>query len=184
MTAFEYFSVMVAVVLGLGVTQILAAIGIYVQDPRLVRPYWIHSLWVVMLLAAHFAAWSNIWHLRDSLTFSYGAYVYVLLGPMILYLAVRVLLPQLDRSEPVSVERHYYSVRRSFFLLLLLFVLWPQVLESVIVDRPSAPGGLLIHLAFVLPVALCLFTANRKVHGAAAVYTSFFFVLESATGVA
>ena len=82
MDAFNYLWVMVSIVLGLGLTQLFAGIGNLVQIRRRVKLYWLHSLWVLLLVGLHLHMWWSFWALRGIADWSYGAFVYILFGPM------------------------------------------------------------------------------------------------------
>lgn len=64
MDAFNYLSVMVSIVLGLGLTQLFAGIGNLVQIRRRVKLYWLHTFWVLLLIGLHLHMWWSLWALR------------------------------------------------------------------------------------------------------------------------
>lgn len=163
MTEFEYFSAMIAVILALGVTHILGYIGLVARNPRLVTMYWVHTAWVVLVLLSHFAAWWNIWGLRDSLQFNLHAFLYMLVGPTALYLAARVIVPPLQVSGRLDLESHYYSTHRMFFAILGVFLVWPVLLHLALSGAVSLTrfGE---HLALLIPIAACAISANRRLH--------------------
>ena len=109
MTEFEYFSAMIAVILALGVTHLLGQISTVVERPGRVAIYWIHGIWVLVTLLAHFAAWWNIWGLKSSLDFSFPTFLYMLIGPTTLFLAARAetALPstKTERAPSSAVEQ-------------------------------------------------------------------------------
>lgn len=176
MTAFEYFSVMVSVILGLGVTQLLTGIGQLLQRRGDVELYWVYSLWVLLLLALHFAVWWNIWALRDTPQFNYLSFLYLLLGPALLFLAARVMMPLISARDRIDLEHHYYTVRRSFFTLLILFAIWPALIDPLLMNRPVSLGQHLIELLVMSPIFLGLIASNRRLHAVIAIYVAVAFV--------
>src|SRR5882672_4735324 len=48
---------MIAILLGVGLFQIFAGIGHLLQVRHRVKPYWLHSLWVLILIMAHAHLW-------------------------------------------------------------------------------------------------------------------------------
>lgn len=173
MTEFEYFSAMIGVILALGVTHILAQAGLAVQGKGLVRLYWVHGFWVGLVLLSHFAAWWNIWRLRDSLEFSYPGFLYTLIGPTALYLAARVLVPRLD-APVVDLESHYYSAHKAFFALIALFLVWPVLMDLIFGNTPSLPG-VLQHLVLLVPVVACAMSSSRRLHALVAIFVVVVF---------
>ena len=163
MTEFEYFSAMIAVILALGVTHILRYVSHVALNPGLVIRYWVHSAWVLLVLLAHFAAWWNIWELGDDLRFSLYVFLYMLIGPIALFLAARLIVPPLHGPAQLDTETHYYSVHRLFFALLGAFIIWPSLLGIHLQDSVSM-AGIIRHLALLAPIVVCAFSANRRLH--------------------
>jgi len=171
MTPFEYFSAMVAVILALGVTHILTAIGQVAQKRELAKLYWIHSLWVLLILASHFTAWWNIWGLRQDLDFSYFAYLYMLIGPVALFLAASVLVPRFAYAEKVDLRQHYYAVRKTFFLMMLVFVAWPMLMGIFSATVTFSVLAVVPHGVFLVPIAVCAMSSNAALHGIVVIFT-------------
>lgn len=181
MTEFEYFSAMIAVILALGVTHILGQVGRLAQDFTIAKLYWVHAVWVILVLLSHFAAWWNIWLLRDSLSFSHAGFLYILLGPTALFLAARVLVPRLADSKAVDLEKHYYSVNGTFFPLMVVFFLWPSLM-GVVMDDTTSVLGVLRHLLLVVPILACAISENRRLHAIVSVFGAALFAMVIATG--
>lgn len=182
MTEFEYFSAMIAVILALGVTHLLGQISLIAQNPERVGIYWIHSVWVVVVLLAHFSAWWNIWELKESIDFSFLTFLYMLIGPTALFLAARAIVPVIHRSVSVNLEQHYYSVHRVFFVLMAAFVIWPSVLGLFVLGTTTLLGAL-EHSAFLIPVLACAVSRSRRLHAVFAVLVGGAFFAVSISGV-
>ena len=114
MDAFSYLSVMASVVVGLGLTQLLAGIGNFVQIRRRVQFYWLHTMWVMLLIILHLHMWWSFWVLRQVTDWTYGTFAYVLIGPATLVIASHVIIPEMIDGR-IDVERHYYDTRTVFF---------------------------------------------------------------------
>ena len=69
MSLFEYVTVAVSIVLGLGVAHLLGN-----ARPVLDRGhrYWLHALWVATLLLLHALEWWALWSFREA-RWSFGA---------------------------------------------------------------------------------------------------------------
>lgn len=61
MSAFEYDSVMVTVVLALAVARLLTFLATVIANPGRVQAYWLHLLWVVLLFVVNLQAWVILW---------------------------------------------------------------------------------------------------------------------------
>ena len=62
MTHFEFITVAVSIILGLGVIQILSNLDRVLAQPR---RYWLHSAWVFMLFWLLIQNWWAFWDLKD-----------------------------------------------------------------------------------------------------------------------
>jgi hypothetical protein len=125
MDVFEYIAVMVTVVLALAVSHILTSLATMVANPERVRPYWVHLLWAVLLLGLNLQAWLVLWSLRVQSEWSVGQIVMMLLSASLIFVAARVLEPELPRGECVDLRSHYSRIRLPFFLTLSIFWLFP-----------------------------------------------------------
>ncbi len=56
-SAFEYVTVLISIILGLGITQILTGIADLFQKSDRVKFYWPHILWVLFVLILHIQEW-------------------------------------------------------------------------------------------------------------------------------
>ena len=169
---------MIAVILALGVTHILGYGGLVAQNHKLVKMYWVHSVWVVLALLAHFAAWWNIWELREDLQFSLYVFLYMLIGPTALFLATRLIVPRLHESGEIDLESHYFSVHRTFFVLLGVFLIWPSLLGIAVTESVSVMG-IVDHFALLVPVLACALSANRRLHAIVAVLMGIAFIADA-----
>ena len=107
MTLFEYLSVAVSIVLSLSAAQILVNLRA-VFDPA--SRYWVHTLWVVIVLFVHLLFWWGFWAYRVVESWNLATFALVLLNPGILFVASTTLVlnaSKLDRSW----EQHFFDIR-------------------------------------------------------------------------
>ena len=124
MSEFEYASVVVSIVLALGIADILRFFGDTVRDHDARKSYWVHTLWLLLLIKIHMDFWWQMWGFRDLLAIGPGL-IYLLIGPALLFVATRTLLPGSNSSE--DLEEMFFARKNSFFVLLLLVTLWSLV---------------------------------------------------------
>jgi hypothetical protein len=173
MTLFEYVSVMVAVVLALGVAQILNGIGALLVARERPETYWIHSVWIAFVALLHITIWWYFWDLRLRPPDTVPAFVFSLLGPAVVYLTTYVLL---DGRFPQNAREHFYRVRRPLFALSLAGTAI-QLLAPWVQDYPvpiSFTAGSLLSIGVA---AAGFATANPRAQGGIAVYFLIYTVL-------
>ena len=168
MEAFNYLTVMASVVVGLGLTQLLAGIGNFVQIRRRVRFYWLHTGWVLLLIVLHLHMWWSFWVLREVTDWNYGTFAYVLIGPGLLVIASHLVIPEVLDGR-IDVERHYYDTHTVFFGLLAATGVWAMFLEPVTGVRTFVvPFRILQAFGTATLLALAI-SGNKRFHAMATV---------------
>jgi hypothetical protein len=166
MDAFNYLSVMVSIVLGLGLTQLFAGIGNLVQIRRRVKRYWLHTLWVVMLIGLHVHMWWSFWALRGVTDWTYGSFVFVLFGPGALVIASHIVIPELIEGR-IDVEKHYFDTSPIFFGVLGAAAGWAMLIEPVMGLRTFFVPFRALQTVGLLAFIACTVSKNRRLHAGA-----------------
>jgi hypothetical protein len=120
MTLFEYLSVAVSIVLGLGLTHLLGNLGAVVRPGR---RYGAHMGWAALLVLYLLQLWWSMWDLNSGVSWNQFSFYYVMVGPGLLFVAATILIPR-HAGQPESWEAHFFQVRRPFLVAVLLFLLW------------------------------------------------------------
>jgi hypothetical protein len=166
---FSYLSVLLSIVLGLGITQLLTALGRLIQARERVRMFWPAPAWAVLLLVTHVQTWWTMFGLRDQAAWTFFTFLLVLLQPVLLYLLAALVLPDFgETADPgegtVDLRRHYFRQARWFFGLALA-LLAVSVLKDVALDGelPDTPN-LLAHLLFAALWGTAAVTRRERYH--------------------
>lgn len=167
MDAFSYLSVMVSVIVGLGLTQLFAGIGNFVQIRRRVRFYWLHAVWVLLLMVLHLHMWWSFWALRDVADWNYVIFTYVLVGPGALVIASHIIVPELIEGR-IDVEAYYYDTARVFFGMLAVVALWAMFLEPVTGVHQFVRPLRVMQASGTLLLVACAISRNKRLHSIAA----------------
>lgn len=120
MSDFEYISVLLSIILGLGITQLLSGIARLVRDGRRLWPAWWVIAIVALLLLVHFQVWwvSFEWRFIKSWTFlSYSAFMIL---PMLLYVMSYLVLPADLHLDGHELVREFIARRRSFYFVVAM----------------------------------------------------------------
>jgi hypothetical protein len=102
MDAFSYLSVLISIILGLGITQLLTALGRLLNSRARVRWYWPAVVWAGILLVVHIQSWWAMFGLRTHENWTFLAFLVVLLLPILLYLAAALALGACGASSSSS----------------------------------------------------------------------------------
>ena len=166
MEGFSYLSVMVSMVLGLGLSQLFGGIGNLVQVRRRVKLYWLHSLWVLLLIVLHVHMWWSFWALSGVEDWTYAIFLYVLIGPGALVIASHISIPELNDSR-IDNERYYLDTSPLFFGILTLAATWAMFLEPIAGLRPFFVPFRILQAIGVVTFASCSASKNRRLHAVA-----------------
>ena len=118
MTPFEHLAVLISIVLGLGLTHLLASVHRVIQARRRVRFYWLPLVWVVLLFVSQIEWWWASFALRTETKWNFFYFLFVLLSPVSLYLAAAFALPDVEPEREYDLREYYYENRGWFFAIL------------------------------------------------------------------
>jgi hypothetical protein len=170
---FSYLSGMTAILLGLGLFQLFAGIGNLLQVRQRVQPYWLHSLWVLIIILSQVNVWWSFWALRESVTWTYGLFLYLLLGPARLVIVSHLLMPSelygAGLAEKFDLQRHYYDTSHLFFGILAGVMTWALLLEPVLGVRPLLLRFRVLQALGLVLIGSCAISKNRVLHAITAV---------------
>ncbi len=124
MTPFEHLAVLISIVIGLGITQLLISVQRLVQAREQVRLYWLPLVWTALIFVGQVEWWWSIWGKRHDVSWNFFYFLYLLLVPVVLFLAAALVLPdvstELASSEVCDLRQYYYRWRRWLFGALAL----------------------------------------------------------------
>lgn len=166
--AFAFIITLAAVVNGLGIVRWLAGFAEYLRRrQRLqIQHYWVFSLFAGFQFLMHILLWWSLWSVRGASAFNFLTYLYLLTGPILLYLGTSLLAPNLD-DKVIDLRAHYFGVQPLYFTILVFLWVWSILLWPVL-QGGLAPTAPIFTLLLVTAVTLRV-TRNPRVHGAIAV---------------
>jgi len=97
MTPFAYLSVLISIVLGLGVTELLAGVQRLVHARERVRFHWLSLTWSGLVFVTLVQWWWAAFGFRHRTDWDFCSFLLILLVPVLLYLAAALVLPPADQ---------------------------------------------------------------------------------------
>ena len=172
MDQFNYLAVLISIILGLGITQLLSGVGRLLQARGRVRLYWPTLGWVAVLLVLHVQTWWAMFGLRTLQTWTFAAFLLVLLQPIVLFLLSALALPDPNSATADDLRAHYYFHTRWFFGLAAGLIVVSLVRDRVIAGH--LPGSLNLGVQVLLFVAwgIAALTQSELYHRALVAFTS------------
>jgi hypothetical protein len=172
--AFAFIITLAAVINGLGIVRWLSALAEYLRRSQSlsVKHYWVYALAAGFQFMVHILLWWSLWGTREAGEFNFLSYLYLLTGPILLFLGTTLLVPDVG-DDGVDLRAHYFSVRRIYSTVLLLLWIWVIFLWPVLAGAfaPTAP----ILVVFTILAGALRVTANPIVH--AAVFVVYWLLL-------
>lgn len=108
MTPFEYLSVLISIILGLGLTHLLSAVRELIQKRGRVRFYWLALVWAALIFMTQVQWWWGIYELRVNTTWNFFSFFFLLLAPVSMYLTAGMVLPDIEGDEECDLKSYYY----------------------------------------------------------------------------
>ena len=159
MHPFEFVTVLVSIIVGLGITVLLQGLARVLRGE--LEGYWVHLLWTVsafLLLVQHFWALFEVAERTDWTLLDLSAW---LVAPMLIFLFSAILFP--GSGVQRELRGHYFARRRPLFCVLSLLFLYYN-LEN--------PGFSAADFSQLVPLGIAValvFTDKPRVHEVLAV---------------
>lgn len=175
MDAFGYLSVLISIVLGLGLTHLLAGMAKLMRHRSYVCFYAPTLVWMGLLFLLHVQIWWAVFDLRRVSEWTFFAFVLVLAIPTLVYLLTFLLVPDFDREERVDLKASYFGNRRWFFALFALLPLVSLTQEYAVSQSIQWDADPLFRLGFLVLALVGLMSSSERVHWwlAPAVFLTF-----------
>ena len=170
MDLFEFILIITSVIFALAVAQILAGISRIAQSTTKICPFLAHSVWVFNIFIFIFLIWWATWEFRD-IQWTFPQYAYMLIAPTLLFFACSLLVPQQLQGPEVSMEEHFFRVRRPLFIAYFFAALAVMVDGNLLSDEPLWHEGRHGQIAVLGLAIAAVFSRNRKTHNAIAILT-------------
>ncbi len=142
MSTFEYLSVLLSIIVGVGITHMIMGLGRLVSHASGRRIYWVHLLWTLNIALYLVVYWWWAINLRTLDEWSFLPFLVVLLEPSLLCLAGAILYP-VSMPPDLEYKTHFYRSRRAFFSVIVAISV-----SELIIGLYSAPTGHLVALGW------------------------------------
>lgn len=152
-----------AVVNGLGIVRLIGGLAEYLKNKSTlnIQHYWVYALLAFFQLLAHLLLWWSILGLQALSNINFLNFLYLLIGPTLLYLGTSLLTPNI-KDKSINLRTEYYNVRKTFFSIMSFFWLWAIFVWPAF-GYSFAPTVPLITVWLLISVVL-LITDNPRVH--------------------
>ena len=172
--SFVFIITLAGVVNGLGIVRWLTGFTEFLRHRSSLRVplYWVFTLAACFQFLLHILFWWSLWGMRDSATINFLSYLYLLSGPILLFVATALLIPNVDNDE-IDLRAHYFSIRSDYSTILVLLWLW-AIFSTPLLQGNFAPT-MPIFAVFLANAVVMRVTASPVVHGVTAIVNWILF---------
>jgi len=142
MGTFEYLSVLLSIIVGVGITHMIMGLGRLISHTGGRSIYWVHVVWTLNIALYLVVFWWWAINLRILDEWSFLPFLVVLLEPALLCLAGSILYP-ISMPAGLEYKAHFYRSRRVFFSVIVAISI-----SDLIVVLYSAPTAHLAELGW------------------------------------
>jgi len=165
---FAFVITLAAVVNGLGIVRWLSGFAEYLRRRHSVQitHYWVFGLMAGYQFLLHILFWWTLYSLRGAATINFLTFLYLLTGPILLFVGTAILLPNVD-EDTIDLREHFRATRPIYSTVLVLLWLW-AIFSSPIMHGFFSPTLPLL-AAFLASALVLRISSNQKVHAVVAV---------------
>ncbi len=161
MTRFEFLMMIAAVVVAVGMTEIVGGWGRMMRTRAVVKADWLHLGWSIFILVVLIQYWIGMWA-YNQLQIDYMGQIFFLIIPTLFgVLAAFAITPDVPMVGELDVREYYWAKRTAVFLPLAAFALLSYVADLVIVGVDKIGFDLLL-INVVGMVLLILLTITKR----------------------
>lgn len=163
MNAFDYLSVLISIVLGLGITQVLAGFAGLVRARGRIRMYWPVPVQMGAVFLIAVVVWWSMFGLREVRVWTFGTFLMVVGQAVAVYLMAAFITPETTGEEHLNLRDLYFREARWFFgssLALLAF----SVAKNLMLGGSMRTGDIVGHVSFAAISLAGLIGSGDRVH--------------------
>lgn len=177
MESFEYLSVLVSIIVGLGLSHLLATVARLIQERDRVAFFVPTLIWMGLLFVLQVQIWWAAFEWQSAGSWTFFPFLLFLALPVGAYLLSVLLVPDLDALGTVDLKAGYFKNRRWFFGVLLLLPVLSLIHEQVQGGRVAWDLDAFFRLGFLAVALLGLSVRDIRVHWALTVGFALTFLL-------
>jgi hypothetical protein len=122
MTPFEYVTVLISIILGLGITQIMTGVADLIHQWDKMKLYWPHSLWILLVFIMHIHEWWYTYDLKSHESWYILSFLFIVLYPIMLFVLARIMFPFGNMETETDFKEFYFTNYRKFFLIAIILI--------------------------------------------------------------
>lgn len=164
MAVLEFIQVLIAIILGLGIAELLKGVADYLRASE-VRGSPVLFSFAAWLGLVHVQFWWAGWRFRDVDTWIFPELALHVTGPVFLYVAARLTFP--TQLEGADLPAYFEQQRRTIWHLVALFMLTAILGNVLLLGAPLVSAGPLSQAGLALVALIAARSSRRPVQAIA-----------------
>jgi hypothetical protein len=115
MTPFEYVSVLLSIILGLGITVLLTGVAEIIRNWKNVTLYWPYLVWIPVVFVLHLQEWWVTYSLRSEMEWTLLHFMFISSYPIVLFVLANLLFPRKWSRRGIDLREYYFANSAKFF---------------------------------------------------------------------
>jgi hypothetical protein len=168
---FDYFGVLISVILGLALTHLLYGLVRLIQMRHEVKAYWVQLVWSLTVAVYVLGIWWGMFWWKGLEDWSAEWFYFIASYSIVLFMWAAMLFPH-DFAAGLDFETYFYANRRWFFGFQTAATMMdvPETLQKAVMHLRDVPKQYVLFLpTFLLISVVGLLSANRRLHAFLAV---------------
>ncbi len=168
MSRFEFLMMIAAVVVAVGMTEIVGGWGRLMRTRAVVTPDWLHLGWTILILCSLIQYWIGMWSYNELQIERLGQIFFLIIPSLFGVLATFAITPDVPVDGQLVIREYYLAKRTSIFLPFAAYFVTAFIADLVILGIDNVEiGDAMPHVFGTTLIILLLLTKRIWVHIAA-----------------
>ena len=165
MTRFEFLMMIAAVVVAVGMTEIVGGWGRLMRTRSAVKPYWLHLGWTILILSSLIQYWIGMWSYSELQIERLGQIFFLIIPSLFGVLAAFAITPDVPDDGQLILRDYYWTKRTAIFLPLAAYFVTALVADFVIIGIENVEiDAASPHIIGTALISLLLLSTREWVH--------------------
>lgn len=165
MTRFEFLMMIAAVVVAVGMTEIVGGWGRLIRTRSAVKPYWLHLGWTILILSSLIQYWIGMWSYSELQIERLGQIFFLIIPSLFGVLAAFAITPDVPDDGQLILRDYYWTKRTAIFLPLAAYFVTALVADFVIIGMENVEiDAASPHVVGTALISLLLLSTREWVH--------------------
>jgi len=174
LSSFEFVTVLVAVIIGLGISHLLLGLGRAIHDRKTISIWWVQILWTVAVFQYLSLFWWNLYYTNSGSSWTQLEYLFLLTHATLPFFAAVLLYRPGGGGAGTEDMKTTFETNRKWFLGVWVLITIADVPTTALQGNLFSPWYYLPTIGILFILALIgVFTANPRYQG----FLATFFVL-------